>query len=319
MEAVETHMISMYWETHQLEFQDDIKQFHSKDGLKTENVSHEVNKEILTKILNLFTQMDIAAGTLYCRLLPHVQNNEVRNWFMVAAARESTHQRAYAAIVEALGFPETSWEEFMSYAEMQEKIDTMLANDDLDCSTRKGFLKTLAQLFLAEGIALFGSFACMLNLRRYGLMQGTNKVNEWSLKDEEEHVNNNMKIFKNELELLSKEEKLEMCSYVKSLAKSLAECEFHFLDLVFNMGNQEGMTKQDMKEYIKYLVDFRMVQLGYKPIYNVDKNPLGWMDWVLSGKKHTNFFEERVVDYSHEGLSGAVDYNKYVGIIDAAN
>ncbi len=178
MEAVVRHNIDMFWDQHQLDFSDDIKQYHSKDGLKTENVSHEVNKAILTKVLNLFTQMDVAAGELYCRLLSYTGNNEVRNWFMAAANREGTHQRCYAAAVEELGFPESTWTEFMEYAEMQDKIEAMLSGEGTDPSTKKGWMKTLARLFLSEGIGLFGAFASMLNLRRYGLMQGTNKVNE---------------------------------------------------------------------------------------------------------------------------------------------
>ncbi len=178
MEAVQRHAVDLYWDVHQLDFSDDRKQYHSNDGLKTDNVSHEVNQQILTKVLNLFTQMDVAAGELYCQLLPHVGNNEIRNWLMVAASRESTHQRCYAAAVEQLAFPESSWTEFMDYKEMQDKLDVMYGGEDTDPSTKKGFMKTLARLFLAEGICLFGAFASMLNLRRFGLMQGTNKVNE---------------------------------------------------------------------------------------------------------------------------------------------
>ena len=311
MEATERHMIDLYWDSHQLDFSDDIKQYHSKDGLKTDNVSHEVNKAILTKTLNLFTQMDVAAGELYCQLLPHVGNNEVRNWFMAAGARESTHQRCYAAAVEALDFPETTWTEFMQYEEMQGKLDVMYGGADTDPSTKKGFMKTLARLFLAEGICLFGAFASMLNLRRVGLMQGTNKVNEWSLRDEEEHVANNMRIFLMELENFKKEDKLEIIAYVKKITKAFVEAEYLFIDLAYEIGDQEDMTKQDMKDYIKYLANLRMKQMGWKPLYEETENPLPWMDWVLSGKKHTNFFEERVTDYSHDPLRGNIDYGKY--------
>lgn len=311
MESVERHVVDLYWEVHQLDFSDDVKQYYSKDGMKTLNVSHEVNRQILTKVLNLFTQMDIAAGELYCQLLPYVGNNEVRNWFMVAAARESTHQRSYAAAVEALSFPESSWTEFMKFKEMQDKLDVMYGGEDTDPSTKKGFMKTLARLFLAEGICLFGAFASMLNLRRFGLMQGTNKVNEWSLRDEEEHVANNMKIFLKELDNFSKEDKREIMNYVKKITKSYVEAEHLFLDLVYEIGDQEGMSKEDMKSYIEYLANLRMKQLGWKPIYAEINNPLTWMDWVLSGKKHTNFFEERVTDYSHDTLKGLVDYGTY--------
>lgn len=310
MESVVRHNIDMFWDQHQLDFSDDIKQYHSEDGLKTENVSHEVNKNILTKTLNLFTQMDVAAGQLYCELLPHVKNNEVRNWLMAAANREGTHQRCYAAAVEELGFPESTWTEFMDYAEMQDKIDAVLAKDT-DPSTKKGWMKTLARLFLSEGIALFGAFASMLNLRRYGLMQGTNKVNEWSLKDEEEHVSNNIKIFLGELRNFSKEDREDILDYVKTTADNLVTAEHKFIDLVYEMGDQEGMTKDDMKNYICYLGDLRLSQLNMESVYGQEENPLGWMEWVLSGKKHTNFFEERVTDYSHEKLGGTISYNDY--------
>ena len=313
MEAVERHSIDLYWDKHQLEFSDDIKQYHGKDGLKTKNVSHEVNQAVLTKVLTVFTQMDVAAGSLYCKLLPHVKNNEVRNWFMVAASRESTHQRCYAAAVEELGFPETTWTDFMEYKEMQDKIDMMSNVDNLDPSVPKDFMKVLSQLFLAEGICLFGAFASMLNLRRFGLMQGTNKVNEWSLRDEEEHVANNIAIFKSELTLFSKEDKIELHNHVRKLVKGYVECEDKFIDLVYALGDQEDMSKESLKKYIRYLADHRMSMLGYKPIYGEDINPLGWMDWVLSGKKHTNFFEERVTDYSHGGLKGSIDYSVYEG------
>lgn len=312
MEAVERHTIDLYWDSHQLEFSDDIKQYHSKDGLKTDNVSHEVNKEILTKTLNLFTQMDVAAGELYCQLLPHVGNNEVRNWFMVASARESTHQRCYAAAVEELGFPESTWTDFMEYAEMSDKIDVMMGDETTDPSTKVGFMKTLARLFMAEGICLFGAFASMLNLRRFGLMQGTNKVNEWSLRDEEEHVSNNIKIFLSEMNNFSKEDRLEIVAYTKKLVKMFVEAEDKFIDLAYSIGDQEGMTSSELKQYLRYLANLRLSQCGYKPIYDVVDNPLPWMDWVLSGKKHTNFFEEKVTDYSHEGLKGTIDYTKYL-------
>ncbi len=310
MEAVERHTIDLYWDRHQLDFSDDMKQYHSKDGLKTDNVSHETNQQILTKVLNLFTQMDVAAGELYCQLLPHTGNNEIRNWFMVAGARESTHQRCYAAAVEQLAFPESSWTAFMDYKEMQDKLDVMYGGEDTNPSTKKGFMKTLARLFLAEGICLFGAFASMLNLRRFGLMQGTNKVNEWSLRDEEEHVSVNMQIFLSELENFSKQDKLEIIAYVKKITKAFVDAEMLFLDLVYNIGDQEGMTKHDAKQYIKYLANLRMSQMGWAKLYEDISNPLPWMDWVLSGKKHTNFFEERVTDYSHEQLKGNIDYGR---------
>lgn len=182
MALVEEHNISLYWDTHQLELNDDIKAFHTKDGLKTANVSHEANKNMLERILSLFTQMDLEVGAAYCQLLPHIRNNEWRCWYMTKAAREVTHQRAYAMIVEELGFPESTWGEFREYKEMHDKIDIISNVEGRDHSKPLDFVKTVCQILLGEGIALFGAFACMLNLKRSGLMMGTNLVNEWSLR-----------------------------------------------------------------------------------------------------------------------------------------
>lgn len=182
MELSQEHNIALYWDLHQCELSDDIKAFHTEDGLKTKNVSHESNKNMLEKVLALFTQMDLEVGAAYCKLLPHVKNNEYRCMWMTFAAREVVHQRAYALIVEELGFPESTWGEFMGYKEMHDKIDLISNIDGRDHSKLLDFAKTLAQILLGEGIALFGAFALMLNLRRVGLMLGTNIINEWSLR-----------------------------------------------------------------------------------------------------------------------------------------
>lgn len=182
MELAQEHHIELYWGNHQVELNDDIKAFHTKDGLKTPNVSHESNKFMLEKVLSLFTQMDLEVGAAYCQLLPYVKNNEYRNMWMTFAAREAVHQQAYALIVEELGFPESTWTEFLEYKEMHDKIDVISNINGRDHSKPLDFAKTLAQILLGEGIALFGAFSLMLNLRRVGLMMGTNIINEWSLR-----------------------------------------------------------------------------------------------------------------------------------------
>lgn len=315
MELAVEHNTALYWDTHQITMLDDYKQFHTQDGLATDNVVHDVNAYNLSKNLNIFTQMDMAAGALYCELLPYVKNNEIRNMWMTFAARESVHQRAYAMAVEELGFPDSTWGEFMEYAEMQRKIDVMTDLDNRDHSKPLDFAKTLAQLLLAEGICLFGAFACMLNLKRFGLMMGTNLVNEWSLRDEERHVTGNVQVL-DEIRIdLTKEENKELNDTIYLIVNNYVDAEMLYLDLVFEKGPQEGMTKEDMKEYIKYLADLRLGQLSLTPQYDTSENPLGWMSWVLSGKNHTNFFEDKVTEYTHKGLNGDIDYSGYATFI----
>ena len=72
MECAQEHSIDLYWDVHQLEFSDDIRQYHGKGGLDTTNVPAQFTKNMLNKTLAIFTQMDVAAGELYCKLLAHV-------------------------------------------------------------------------------------------------------------------------------------------------------------------------------------------------------------------------------------------------------
>ncbi len=180
MEAAIRQNIDLYWHKHEVKLGEDIRQFHSKDGLATANVSHEQHKNMMSKFLTVFTQMDLEAGALYCKLLPYVKNNEIRNMYMAFANKEGVHQINYAVAVEELGFPDSTWTEFMEYSEMLDKIELM-RGDHGDLSIPLNFAKTLANLLFAEGILLFGAFASMLNLKREGLLMGTNSINEWSL------------------------------------------------------------------------------------------------------------------------------------------
>lgn len=316
MELAQEHTIALYWDVHQVELNDDIKVFHTEDGLKTKNVSHASNKNMLMKVLSLFTQMDLEVGAAYCSLLPHVKNNEYRNMWMTFAARESTHQRAYALIVEELGFPESTWGEFMEYKEMHDKIEVLSNIDNRDHSKPLDFAKTLAQILLGEGIALFGAFALMLNLRRSGLMMGTNIINEWSLRDEEKHIEGNIMGLKDIMGSLTRDELDELMEFIVKITMRYVEAEHAFLDMAFEMGDQEDMTKADARTYIMYLADLRLVSIGAPAIYGITENPLDWIDWMLSGRKHTNFFESRVTDYDHNGLVGEIDFSDYQPLLE---
>lgn len=178
-EAAQRHSIEMFWDVHQINLQDDIQQYYSKEGLKTANVSHEQNKNILDQTLCLFTEMDKTVGEGYTSVLPFIKNNEIRNMLMTFAAREVVHQRAYALAAETFGFSNSDWIAFSEYKEMVDKLDAMSedifpdgSSDELKASIK------LTQIFLGEGIGLFGAFATLLNLKRNGILNGFNDINE---------------------------------------------------------------------------------------------------------------------------------------------
>lgn len=310
VEAAKKHSIDMHWAEHQVELQDDLIQYNSQQGLKTENVTHAQNKATLDFNLSLFTELDKTVGEGYTKLLHMIGNNEIRNMLMTFAAREVIHQRAYALAAETFGFPDDSWVLFTEYVEMQDKIEVMTGGGE-PANTKLGAAKLLVRILLGEGIALFVAFASLLNLKRHGLLINFNDVNQWSLKDEQEHVVNNIKVFKEMKKELTEVDNIELDRYTRSLVTAYVDCEIKYIDLLYSKAPQEDLTQEEMVGYIRYLAQLREYQLGYITVSEVGTNPLPWMEWLLSAQTHDNFFEKKVTDYSHAGLTGNVDYSAY--------
>lgn len=302
--------IEMHWHEGQAELQDDLRQYNSEDGMKTANVSHAVNKSVLTKSIMIFTEMDVAVGTGYTELLPYVKNNEIRTLWMTQAAREVTHQRAYALAAETFGFHDESWVEFNEYSVMRSKID-VISQKVKDLHIPLNFCKKLAILLLGEGIALFGAFGCLLNQKRFGLMMGFNVINEWSLKDEGEHVQSNINVLLEIMPTLSKRDRTELISFINEIVEMYRTAEHNFIDVVFELGDQEGMSAQELKGYIDYLCQYRKYQIGLIPESELIPSTLPWMDYILSAQMHSNFFETKVTSYVHRKLEGEIDYSKF--------
>ena len=264
-------------------------------------------KHFITQILRLFTTSDVAVGTFYYRLLiPRIFNNEVVNMFGLFAGRESLHQRAYALLNDTLGLPDSEFHAFMDYAEMREKSEHMLA---ADTSTDTGLLLALARGVFNEGVSLFASFAMLLSFQREGKMKGMGKIVEWSQRDETIHVEGLAAVFSalatEQPELVTSDLKLA----IYDLARETVRLEDAFIDLAFEMGGISKLTPEEVKSYIRYVADRRLVQLGLKENWGIVDNPLPWIDWIMAGADHTNFFEGKVTGYDAAGLVGDWGYS----------
>lgn len=319
VEAAQRHEIDMYWSTKQINLQDDIQQYYSKEGMKTATVSHEQNKAILDKTLCLFTEMDRTVGAGYTEVLPYIRNNEIRNMMLRFASREVTHQTAYALAAETFGFSNSDWTAFAEYKEMVDKLDIM-AEDVVPVGARDELRATikLTQILLGEGVGLFGAFGTLLNQKRNGIMNGFNDINEWSLKDESEHVIYNINTVKEMRLDLTEVERMALEYVTRRFVDRFRLAEHRYLELVFEMGGAEGLTLEEMKGYIDYLCQLRLFQLGYVQLSEVPVNPLPWMEWLLGANKHSNFFEKKVTDYVHRKLPGEVNYNRYLHMLPGA-
>jgi len=284
--------------------EDEIDLGEDVSDWKTNKVT-PIEKDYITNILRLFTQSDVAVGqNYYDQFIPKFKNNEIRNMLRSFANREGVHQRAYALLNDTLGLPDSEYHAFLEYKEMTDKIEFM---QKADTTTQRGLALALAKSVFNEGVALFASFVMLLNFQRVGKMKGMGKVVEWSIRDESMHVEGNSRLFK---AFVAEHPKLVDNDFKKEIyvmAKNVVKLEDKFIQLAYAMGEIEGLTMEEVKTYIRYITDRRLLQLGLKTNFKVKNNPLPWLEWILNGADHTNFFENRVTEYEVAGLTGSWD------------
>ena len=142
-------------------------------------------------------------------------------------------------------------------------------------------------------------------------MKGMGQIITYSIRDESLHVEAMTKLFREfiqeNIDIWDDEFKAE----IYQACREMVTLEDRFLELVFEEGDIEGLTQAEMQEYIRYIADRRLLQLGLKPNYDIKNNPLNWLDDVL-GVEHQNFFEGRATTYMKAGMRGDVNKVSFV-------
>ena len=268
------------------------------------NLSKE-EKQFLTQIFRFFTQGDLdVAGGYVENYLPYFKQPEIRMMLLGFAAREALHVAAYSHLIETLGMPDSTYADFLEYKEMREKHEYFL-----ELSGKNGTLESVATNIAAfsaftEGMQLFSSFIMLLNFTRHGKMKGMGQIITWSIVDETMHAESMIKLFRTYIEENKEIWNDELKSKIYAMAEKMVELENKFIDLSFSTGGIIGLTADEVKEYIKYIADRRLISMGMRGIFKVKKNPLPWVEEMINAPTHTNFFENRATDYAKGALTG---------------
>lgn len=284
----------LHWTHQEIDFSGDVADWQNHLNPSERNLIHQ--------ILRLFTESDKTVASMYTmNLIPIFKNNEIQQMLISFAAREGIHQRAYSALNSTLNLPDTDFEAFLEYKEMADKIDFM---GDNNTSSQTGKALSLIKNIFTEGVCLFSSFVMLINFQRFGKMKGMGEVNRWSALDENDHCDGLILLFKQYVEEHPRVVTNDFKKNVYDMARMAWQLEEKFIDLAFEMGNLEGLTKDEVKTYFKYLIDRRLISMGFKGEFGVKDNPLPWWDELMGTPEHANFFEAKVTSYVKGGLSG---------------
>lgn len=265
-------------------------------------------KNQLTQLFRFFTTGDVDIGQAYLdQYIPVFRNEEVRMMLSTFASMEAVHAHAYSLLLDSVGMPEVEYQAFRSYAQMAAKHDYV---SSFSIENESDVARAMA-VFSAftEGLQLFSTFAILLSYARGDLptgarMKGMTQIVTWSLRDESLHVEYMLKLFHAYIQerphLWTEELKAELVA----ICRKMVELEDHFIDLAFEMGSVNNLTAAEVKQYVRYIADRRLEGLGLAPIFSVT-NPLKWLDHILNGVEHTNFFENRATEYAKGTLTGS--------------
>jgi ribonucleoside-diphosphate reductase beta chain len=208
-------------------------------------------------------------------------------------------------LLDTIGMPETEYHAFMKYKEMKDKYDYM---QQFGVETKLDIATTMAVFgAFTEGMQLFASFAILLNFPRWGKMKGMGQIVTWSARDETLHTNSIIRLFKTFCDENPEVWGDELRSRLYVACNTIVTHEDAFIDLAFGMGEVQGLTPNEVKSYIRFIADRRLAQLGLQPMYQIEKNPLPWLDDMLNGVEHANFFENRVTEYTKAATVGTWD------------
>ena len=291
-------MQKMHWLPSEVPLHEDIRDWN-------ERLTKE-EKNLINQILKFFTQGDVDIAKAYLdSYIPKFKPPEVRMMLSSFATSEANHAHAYSLLNDTLGEPSLlDFKAFQEYKEMADKHTYLFKDKGKGV---EGFLRDIACFSaFGEGLQLFASFVMLLNFQRYGRMKGMCQIVTWSIRDETHHVESMIKLFKT---LIKENPKIWKDKFKKTIyqtARDMVELEDKFIDLAFEMGGIRGLTSDEVKKYIRYIADRRLLQLSLKPNYGVKDNPLGWLDWVLNGVEHANFFENRATEYNKGATTGTL-------------
>lgn len=288
----------MHWVPEEVSLQADVHDWKHRLTASERN--------LLTQLFRFFTQGDIAVANGYNTLYLPLFNGhpEVAMMMNSFAGMEAVHVDAYSQLLETIGMDEAEYKAFHEYEVMVEKHNfatpyNLWDVEDNPYDIAKGLAVYSA---FTEGMQLFSSFAMLLSFSRLNKMSGMGQIVTWSIRDEQLHVNNMIRLFN----IFCAEYNINKKNlHIEEIADTMVLLEDKFIDLAFELGPIEGLAKEEVKQYIRYICNIRLEQLGREPIYTIEGTPLEWMKWVVEAPEHANFFENRVTEYA----KGQLDFD----------
>jgi ribonucleoside-diphosphate reductase beta chain len=262
----------------------------------------EAERQFLINVFRFFTQSDIEVNDCYMTKYAGIfQPNEVKMMLAAFSGMETIHILAYALLLETIGIPDDEFSAFLEIPSMMAKVNYM---DTFGGTSPEDLLRTTAMFGGAtEGLSLYGMFAMLLNFPRQGKMKGMGQIVSWSVRDESLHAASIIHLHNTLAHEMGGRSNRVNEDILETFAHQV-KLEDAFVDTAFSFGPVPMVEPDEIKAYIRYVANWRLGQLKLPRLFAIDVHPLPWLQSMLSGVEHQNFFEGRSTGYSQGATRG---------------
>ena len=269
----------------------------------------ETEKNIIGSILKGFAQTETVVNDYWSGLVTKwFRKPEVIMMATTFGAFETIHAEAYSLLNETLGLE--NFAEFMEDEATMAKIENLTAvrdsfNGEKDLHE---IAKSLA-IFSAftEGVNLFSSFAVLLSFKMRNKLKGVGQIVEWSIRDESLHSEAGCWLFRTLIKENPELKTPELEAAINEAALLSLQLELDFIRKCYELGDLEGCSQYDLENFIKNRINTKLGDLGYPGIISdIDVTAverMKWFDALSAGKQHTDFFANRVTNYSKGNMN----------------
>ena len=264
----------------------------------------DTEKNIVGSILKGFAQTETVVNDYWSGLVTKwFRKPEIVAMAVTFGAFETIHAEAYSLLNEELGLDDFS--EFLEDEATMAKIEAIMNvrdshNGEPDWHERAKSLAVFSAF--TEGVNLFSSFAVLLSFKMRNLLKGVGQIVEWSIRDESMHSDAGCWLFRTLLKEKPELDTPELKAAITEAALLSLKLELDFIEKTYELGDLEGCSKDDLISFIKHRINTKLGDLGYPPIVNgIDPTAverMKWFDALSAGKQHTDFFANRVTNYS---------------------
>ena len=281
-----------FWLHTEISMQSDIKDWNERLDKKEKN--------LVGNILLGFAQTECAVSDYWTqKVVGWFPKYEIQQMAMMFGSQETIHAVAYSYLNETLGLED--YEAFLHEPATSKRFENLVAYEG---NNPVNIGKSLAIFSaFAEGVSLYSAFAVLYSFQMRNLLKGIGQQMKWSVRDESLHSKMGCKLFR---DMCSEDSQLlNLCREdVIEAAKNMIQLEIDYINKMFEMGDIEGISANDLKHFIKKRTNEKLVELGYVDLgsyFAYDPKAAANLDWfyhLTGGVTHTDFFAIRPTDYS---------------------